>query len=94
MTKTLTERFKEFDTQNPHVYELFCKYTMEAISSGKQKLSHWLVVNRIRWDSEVLTNTTEKYKISNDFIAFYARKFMVENPKYSGFFNTKEMKRS
>lgn len=93
MTKALTKRFEEFHAANPHVYALFSKYTKEAIDSGKHRMSHWLVINRIRWDSEVLTQNTDGYKISNDFIALYARKFMAENPMYKGFFGVKEMKR-
>lgn len=93
MEKTLSERFEEFDTKNPHIYKLFCKYTKQAVDSGKDRLSHWLVVNRIRWDTEVVTITDEKYKISNDFIALYARKFMKDFPEHEGFFKTKEMKR-
>lgn len=93
MNLTLTERFEKFHKQNPHIYELFCKYSCEAIKSGKKRMSHWLVANRIRWDAEVVTNTDEQYKISNDFIALYARKFMEEHPQHNGFFKTKEMKR-
>ena len=93
MTKTLKERFEKFDAENPHIYDLFCKYTNDAIKSGKDRMSHWLVANRIRWDAEVLTNTDEQYKISNDFIAFYARKFMKDYPQHEGFFKIKEMKR-
>lgn len=91
---TLTERFIDFDSKNPHIYGLFCKYTNEAIAAGKTKLSHWLIVNRIRWDAEVTTNTNEPYKISNDFIALYARKFIADHPRYKDFFDTKEMKRA
>ena len=90
---TLSERFIAFDRKNPHIYGLFCKYTNEAIGSGKTKLSHWLVINRIRWDAEVTTNTTEPYKISNDFIALYARKFIHDHPNHAEFFDIKEMKR-
>lgn len=91
---TLTERFNTFDRDNPHIYRLFCKYTWDAINAGRQKLSHWMVINRIRWDADVLTETEESYKISNDFIALYARKFMEDNPKYTGIFTIKQMKRA
>ena len=52
-----------------------------------------MIVNRIRWETAVVT-TGDDYKVSNDFIALYARKFMEDYPKYKGFFVTKEMKRS
>jgi hypothetical protein len=38
----------------------------------------------------VLTSGT-KYKISNNYIAFYSRKFMAEHPRYMNLFKTKEM---
>ena len=36
---------------------------------------------------------TDEYKISNDFIALYARLFMFEYQDYKGFFRTRPMKR-
>jgi hypothetical protein len=34
------------------------------------------------------------YKISNDFIALLARKFLTENKEHGKFFTIKEMKRA
>ncbi len=89
---TLKEKFAEWDEDNPEVYELFCRFTFEAIERGHKRLSAWMIANRIRWETSVVT-TGNDYKISNDFIAFYARKFMEQNPQYDGFFKTKAMKR-
>ena len=86
-------RFEEFHENNPHIYEKFCKYSFEALRAGKDKFSAWLVTNRIRWDEEVHTKTDEKFKISNDFIALYARKFMKDHPQHQGFFRIRPMKR-
>ena len=41
----------------------------------------------------MIVTTGNEYKISNDFIALYARLFMHEYPDYKGFFRTKPMKR-
>jgi hypothetical protein len=90
---TLREKFEVFDNDNPHIYEMFAGFTIEAINAGKTKLSAWLITNRIRWETEVVTKSEDKYKISNDYIALYARKFIAENPQYKNFFNIKEMKR-
>ena len=77
--------------KNPHVYELFERFTMGAISKGHTRLSAWLVVNRIRWETTVETSGSD-FKISNDYIAYYARLFHAQNPEYDGFFVTKKMK--
>jgi len=81
----------QWHKDNPHVWELFEKYTFEAISSGLTSYSHWFIVNRIRWDFEVVTKSGE-FKISNNYIAFYARLFHAYHPEYSEFFNIKPFK--
>lgn len=89
---TLLEKFEEYDSQNPHVYKLFKKYTKDAIKRGHRKLSGWFIVNIIRWEEGVDT-TGKEFKISNDFIALYTRKFVNEHPKHSDFFTLKQMTR-
>tara|TARA_S200000501_G_C20379233_1_gene549739 strand:+ start:156 stop:449 length:294 start_codon:yes stop_codon:yes gene_type:complete len=87
----LKRKWWQWHKQNPHIYQAFEEYSLYAISRGKQKLSAWLIINRLRWDTEVET-TGGEFKISNDFIAYYARLFMALNPEYEGFFNVKKMK--
>lgn len=91
--RTLTEQFNDWLALNPHFFPIFEKYTFELINAGAKKSSAWLVANRIRWEVEVRTIGNE-YKISNDFIALLARKFMDDHPEHKGFFNVKEMKRA
>ena len=92
MTHNLKQEWWDWHKKNPHVYALFKKYTFFAIDKGHEKLSAWLIVNRIRWETSIET-TGNDFKISNDYIALYARLFMHEHPQFAGFFKTKEMKR-
>jgi hypothetical protein len=92
MKLTLKQQWWEWHKQNPHVYQLFKKFTFRAIERGHRNLSAWLIVNRIRWETSIETTGTD-FNISNDYIAFYARLFMVEHPEYNGFFRIKKMKR-
>ena len=87
------EKFVRFHNKNPHVYHLFNKYAVEAFLAGNKKFSHWLIMNRIRWDSLVKTDGA-KYKIPNEHIAFYARLWMKRTPYDVGhdFFTLKRMK--
>ena len=91
----LKKKWWEFHKANPHIYRLFEKYSFDVIKAGHKKCSHWRIMNQIRWYD--LTETEkpngEQYKISNDYIAYYARLFMHCHPEYNGFFNVKEMKR-
>jgi hypothetical protein len=82
-------KFEDWNSQNPHVYELFKRFTFEAIAAGKRKSSAWLIVNRIRWETSIVTKGDD-FKISNDFIALFSRKFMAEYPEHNGFFVIKQ----
>jgi hypothetical protein len=90
--RSLKHEWWEWHKANPHVYELFKRFTWQAINSGHKHLSAWLIVNRIRWETSIETKGDD-FKISNDFIAFYSRLFMHEFPQYQGFFRTKQLKR-
>lgn len=90
---TLNERFKIWHNKNPIVFQLFEKFTLQAIGYGKTKSSAWLIVNRIRWETSIVTRGDD-FKISNDFIAMYSRMFMEKHPEHAGFFTTKRMTRT
>ena len=94
LEQSLEERKRkwwEWHKKNPMVYELFEKYTFNAIETGRQHYSHWAIVNRIRWDREIETQGGD-FKISNDYIGFYARLFHARHPEYNGFFRLKPLK--
>ena len=77
---------------NPEFFDLFERFTAEALRRGHRNLSGWLIANRVRWETSIVT-TGNDYKISNDFIALFARLYMVRNQQHVGFFRTKRMKR-
>jgi len=85
------QKFRKFNFNNPLVYQTFSTYSWDAASAGHKVFSHWLIMNRIRWDS-LLKTDGEKYKIPNEFIAFYARMFMIKHPQLGTFFKIKRMK--
>lgn len=96
MTK-LEVKYRNWIKLNPHVFELFERYTLIATARGAKRLSAWLVVNRLRWELEFETKGTDIYdsqfKISNDYIAYLARDFIEKHPEHEGLFKLKEMKR-
>jgi hypothetical protein len=79
-----------FHQENPEIYDLFKRFTFEAINSGKEKYSAWGIIHRIRWHTDMETTGSE-YKISNNNIAYYSRLFMEDYPRFEGFFQTKKM---
>jgi len=82
--------FNAFNAENPAVWEYFERFTLEAITAGHRKISHWLIINRIRWEVAMVT-TGQDFKICNNHIAFYARLFVKVHPQYRFIFNLKRM---
>lgn len=100
-TEDLKTRWWKWHRENPHVWEAFERFALQAWRAGKVRTSAWLIVNRIRWEQEIETKVVEgsrsgpeaEFKISNDFIALYARLFLAEHPECGEFFVVKESKR-
>lgn len=80
---------QEFDAANPEVWRLFCKFAFEAIAAGRVDLSASLVVERIRWETEVVTRGADDFKVNNNHRAYYARKFNRAFPYAGGKFVTR-----
>jgi len=84
------DEFNKWHAENPMIWEYFKKFALEAIANHHKKISHWLIINRIRWEVYIVT-TGKDFKISNDFIAFYARLWRQEFPQHRDLFNIKQM---
>ena len=80
----------EWHQKNPQVWQMFERFAYEAVVSGHKKISHWLIINRIRWETSIVTKGND-FKISNDYIAFYARLWKAKHPAHKDLFNTKRM---
>ena len=88
-TKSELERaFERFHTENPHVYDLFKKYTHQAIRAGRDRFGAQSIIERIRWYTAIETKG-DSFKINNNHARYYARLFMREHPVYEDFFRTR-----
>lgn len=90
--KSIQQSFKEFNDDNPKVYELFKGYAFEAINKEKKKISSKMIINRIRW--EVYMDTTEDtgYRINDAYTAHYARLFIKDYPQYEEMFEFRRIR--
>lgn len=84
------EAFDKWHSDNPGVWKYFEKFAFEALANGKKKISHWLIINRIRWEVYIITTGVD-FKISNMHIAFYARLWRKTYPQHKDLFNIKRM---
>jgi len=85
----MAAKFTEFDMRHPEVWDMFCRFTLEAINSGRRNYSADAVMHRVRWENDIAVkpgDENDQYKINNNHIAFYARKFKNYFPQHAGFF--------
>lgn len=90
----LQRRFAEFDSKNPKVWELFCRFADEAIKAGHTILSASLIAERIRWETEVITTSGDGFKLNNNHRAYYARKFNQLRAQAGVLFRLRKVHRS
>lgn len=92
MQPTLFEesRFQQYHKENPAVYEVFTKFTDEAIRAGRRKIGAKMIAERMRWEHTVSGN--DGYKINNSYIAHYARLYENEHPEHRGLFQFRRAK--
>ena len=79
------EKFDAFHAENPHIYEKFVYYTMQAIGVGRTRYSARTIIERIRWHTTVESNDPD-FKINDHWPPFYVRLFEMDYPEHEGFF--------
>ena len=84
-----TKRFLSYHADNPHVWELFEKFTLQAIRSGRGSFSAKAVFERMRWHARFET-TGDEFKINNNYTPDYARMFEEKHPQYKEFFSKRQ----
>lgn len=81
----LMDKMWEFHLENPHVYDLFKRFTQQAIDAGFDNYSVNAIFERIRWHTDIETRG-DPFKINNNHRPYYARMFMDERPQHGNFF--------
>ena len=87
----MRKQAKAYHEQNPIVWNLFQQFTFELIERGFKNYGAKGVMERVRWDTDQPTvDGKSRFKINNNYTAFYARKFMIHYPQYKGFFRIRK----
>lgn len=79
------ENFLKYHRENPQIYVMFEKFSLQVIASGRKNFGVGAIAERMRWYSAIET-VGDCYKINNNYRAFYARLFEEQNPQHIGFF--------
>ena len=89
--RALLGKFRAYNNTNPQLYNLMEKFALEAHRANRKRFSIWMIANRVRWYTQIET-TGQEFKVSNDYLALYARLIVVRNPQLDGLFQFKQMK--
>ena len=81
----------KFHQENPHVWELFKRYTNAAMSAGRGYYSAYAIFERIRWHQDIETRDELGFKLNNNHRPYYARLFQAHYPKKAYFFRTRQL---
>lgn len=87
--RNLQQDYERFDKANPTVYSLFRRFAGEALDAGRDKYSARAIFHRIRWHTEIETRG-DRFKVNNNHSPFYARRLEWEEPRFKGFFRSRE----
>ncbi len=87
--KSSRERFESFHAENPDIYQLFRKFTFQAIEAGREHFSGRTIAERIRWYTQVETGDPTGFKLNDHWAPYYVRLFIDEFPEHADFFETR-----
>lgn len=86
---TIEDKFIKFHQANPHVYHLLVSRSLALFERGFKHFGIAAIFESLRYDAALKTGG-DKYKLSNDYRAFYARIIMANVAALDGFFTIKE----
>jgi hypothetical protein len=80
----LLREFRGFHRSNPFVFRLFKQLAFQAKEQGRRRYSHQAIWHILRWNFDLPTHARGVYKLSNNYIALYARLAIKEHPRHFG----------
>ncbi len=90
--ETIEEQFEKFLIANPHVYREFVARALKLRRAGWKHYGAKAIVEVIRYDHNVKTESRDPFKVNNNFTCLLARKAMAEYSELADFFETRERK--
>lgn len=76
----------EFHLEHPEVWERFQQLTLQIIARGFESYGSKTIWEVLRWEADVGDENPDRFKLNNNFTAFYARAFNLKYPEYGDFF--------
>jgi hypothetical protein len=86
--------FTLFDSLNPHIWAKFKEITFRLIERKVPRISSKFVWEIVRYEAYMETDREEwnKYRLNNNFTAYYGRKFVDQYPEHKNKFEFRAIK--
>ena len=91
-SRSIDEKFAEFDRNNKWVWEAFVERTFELINMGLDHCSADHVLHVVRFFHARKTKSMDGYRLNNNFSSRYSRKWARKFPEHKDFFRQRELK--
>lgn len=89
--KHVYEKFKQYHTDNPKVWDLFKRFAYDMRNTGRETYSAEIIINQIRWHHDIESKGGEAFKINNDYKPMYARMLVYKYPEFKDFFKFRKV---
>jgi hypothetical protein len=84
---------REYDADNPAVWEMFESLALALIGEGLTRYGANTLVGRIRYEARMHTaDRRSPFGVNNDYAPYFARKFARKHPEHANFFETRVLK--
>lgn len=86
------QKFEQFDAEHPEVYEEFKRQAERLLARGFRHYSAQTIFSVMRFHSDVDGRPDEPFKLNQNYHAYYGRKLMAEDARFTGFFELRRLR--
>ena len=81
------EKFKKYHNDSPQIYNNIVQMARQKKTEGFSAYSIRTIWEVLRWNSEI--SGKDAYKLNNNYVPYYARLIMQNEPDLAGFFEVR-----
>ena len=89
---TIEERFQNFDSANPHIYQIIERMAVDLAARGHRRIGIKMLWETLRYRYAVQTSGDDSYHLNNIYTSRYARKLTQAHPELAHRIELRELK--
>ena len=90
---TPSQRFEEFNSRNPQVYQALEDMAFQLVKRGRKKIGINMLLEVLRWNYYMKTDDpNSEFKINNNYAPYYSRLLIERNPTWVNVFELRTIR--